>query len=949
MKRASTLMQAFTLVMAGVLFVMAFSAGRPGDRPEPPAMPTVDEQKDDPGAAARFEWLRLRDPATGEIPRDIRRKELEFASRLPSREQLAKGGHASGSLAISWSARGPFNVGGRTRALAVDVANESIILAGGVSGGMWRSTNAGTSWTKTSAYSALHSVTALAQDTRVGKRNIWYYGTGEYRGNSARGGGAYYYGDGIFKSTDNGVSWAQLPSTTLGTLNAFDEAFDFTWNLATDPSSIQDEVYAATVGGIMRSTNGGTLWTYSLGSLTNNHSAYADVAVTPGGVVYAALSEMTITGGTGSQVHGIYRSADGVLWTEITPATFPSSYDRIVLAIAPSDPDIAYFLVANANGTDGVDQVNGVQFWKYDYVSGDGSGAGGTWENRGMNLPNEAGLDGNAQFDTQNSYNMLVRVKPDDPNFVILGGTNLYVAADGFATGDQWRRIGGYVTPDTYEQYAGHHADQHAGVFLSDNVAFLSGSDGGVSRMDDVTQANAAWNPLSSGYFTTQFYTIAMDHATGGNNQLIGGMQDNGVWYTSSSSVSTPWVLQLTGDGAACAIADGRTSYYMSTQNGAVYRIMLNASGVWQDFTRIDPTGGTGYLFINPFILDPSDQKVVYMPGGSSLWRNSDVTAIPLWSVSPSTATSKKSLNWTDLTAAGASGTTITALAASKSSPSFRLYYGTSDGRVFRLDNANTATASSVPTDVWTGKGFPADAFVSGLAVDRANGDQAMVVFSNYGVVSVFFTTNGGSTWSNVEGNLAGISGPSCRTAQILPFGGTTTYLLGTSTGLYSTTVLDGSSTVWVQEGSSVIGNVVVGALDTRTVDGRVVVGTHGAGAFSGVISATGVEAKAFPTRVALHQNYPNPFNPSTTIRYSLPHSSVVRLTVFSTTGEQVAVLQDRVQEAGDHEVQFDASGLASGVYLYRLHVHSTDVASPSGAGGGGEEFVESRKLVLLR
>jgi hypothetical protein len=173
--------------------------------------------------------------------------------------------------------------------------------------------------------------------------------------------------------------------------------------------------------------------------------------------------------------------------------------------------------------------------------------------------------------------------------------------------------------------------------------------------------------------------------------------------------------------------------------------------------------------------------------------------------------------------------------------------------------------------------------------------------------------------------------------------------LLGTSTGLYSTTVLNGSSTVWVQEGSSVIGNVVVGALDTRTVDGRVVVGTHGAGAFSGVISATGVEAKAFPTRVALHQNYPNPFNPSTTIRYSLPHSSVVRLTVFSTTGEQVAVLQDRVQEAGDHEVQFDASGLASGVYLYRLHVRSTDVASPSGAGDGGEEFVESRKLVLLR
>jgi hypothetical protein len=88
------------------------------------------------------------------------------------------------------------------------------------------------------------------------------------------------------------------------------------------------------------------------------------------------------------------------------------------------------------------------------------------------------------------------------------------------------------------------------------------------------------------------------------------------------------------------------------------------------------------------------------------------------------------------------------------------------------------------------------------------------------------------------------------------------------------------------------------------------------------------------PHQTMMYQNYPNPFNPSTTIRYGLPKRSHVSLTVYNTLGQRVAILQDGEQEAGYHEIQFDASDLASGVYLYRLQ-----------AG----DFVQSRKLVLLR
>jgi hypothetical protein len=88
------------------------------------------------------------------------------------------------------------------------------------------------------------------------------------------------------------------------------------------------------------------------------------------------------------------------------------------------------------------------------------------------------------------------------------------------------------------------------------------------------------------------------------------------------------------------------------------------------------------------------------------------------------------------------------------------------------------------------------------------------------------------------------------------------------------------------------------------------------------------------PYEFSLSQNYPNPFNPSTTIRYGLPHRSGVQLTVFNTLGQQVALLQNEELDAGFYQVQFNASGLSSGVYFYRL---------------SAGDFMETKRLLLLR
>jgi hypothetical protein len=821
------------LIFFGLLGVSFWLAGHFSSLSKPPVgrheMPDFEKAAigtaDDPQARDRYEWMRLHDPATGEIPAKIREDELAFAAKLPTQEALAGAlAKSSGSAAIqatTWSARGPRNVGGRTRALAIDVANANLLLAGGVSGGIWRSTNGGASWTKTTAPSDLHSVTCVAQDTRNAKTNIWYYGTGEWRGNSASGGGGFYLGDGIFKSTNGGLSWALLPSTATNTPQTFDQMFDFVWNVAADPSNAaSDEVYAATYGGINRSLDGGASWTPVLGSAANG-ADYTDVAITNSGAVYATLSS------DGATTKGIRRSADGVTWANITPAGWPAAYRRIVIGIAPSNPNVVYFL-AETPGSG----LNGHSLWKYTYVSGDGTGAGGTWVNRSANLPAFGAPAGN--FDSQGSYDLVVKVKPDNSEVVFIGGTNLYRSTDGFATTANTKWIGGYNSSNTgFSLYPNHHPDQHAIAFSpASATTMFSGHDGGVSKTTNNLAAAVVWAAMNSGYMTSQFYTVAIDHATSGNNIIIGGTQDNGTWFTNSTLATTPWLSLMGGDGAYSAIANGRTSYYGSFQNGVVYRLLVNDAGSYTQWTRVDPTraaGAASYLFINPFILDPNNSNLMYLAGGDRIWRNSDLTGIALLS------NGTTSTNWMELTNTAVAGAAVTALAVSKT-PANRLYFGTNNGRVYRANSANAGNPALV--DVWTGKGFPLNAYVSSIAVDPNNADRVLVVFSNYSVVSLFYTTNGGTSWTPVAGNLeqnpdGSGKGPSCRWAAILPTGGATVYFAGTSTGLYSTTNLNGAATVWALEGASTIGNVVVDMIDTRLSDRLVVAATHGQGVFS--------------------------------------------------------------------------------------------------------------------
>ncbi len=804
--------------------------------PERPAS-LGEERGDDAQARIEYELQRLRDPRTGDIPPNMRARELEKAASIPRREAIAskQGVH----VVANWAERGPVNVGGRTRALAIDLDFDGTtnrrVLAGGISGGMFLSEDEGATWQLTTSLSQLASVTCIAQDPI--DRDVWYYGTGETFGNSPSNGGATFLGQGIFKSTDGGASWTQLPATTANNaINVFDSVFDRVWNIVVHPTN--GNVYAAVFGVILVSSDDGDSWQLSLGSQDPPFGIATDVAVASDGTLYATISRNS------QQVaqFGIFQSTDGgVNWTNITSPEMGADPWRQVLGPSPSNPDIVYALIqSNQQGATAADH----QLFRFDASTG-------TWTNLSANIPNvtvpdsrgNPPLDGNASFSSQGGYDLIVRVKPDDPDVVFIGGTNLYRSTDG---GESFELVGGYANPYTFGLYPEHHPDQHAMSFYPDNPSsMISGHDGGVSKATDVLMSPQEWEPLNNGYVTSQFYAVAIDPEAG-SDFVIGGLQDNGTWSTSSTNPGLPWNRQFSGDGGFAAVAPGGLPFYVSAQQGFIVRASVSDNQLVGSV--VSPAGGQDFLFIAPYLLDPNDPRIMYLAESNQVWRNSNLDGIPPGNGNPT------QVNWTPLTGSVVPGTRFVTTLAVSTTPADRLFFGATDfqfrTRIVRVDDP---AANGPGTDV-TPPGITQGSFPSSIGIHPNDGDELMVTFSNYNIPSIWHSTDGGATWVNIDGNLGGEDGPSVAWSLVMPTASGTLYFLATSTGVYSTDALDGSSTVWTQEGADVIGNVDTDMLVGRPEDGVLVAATHGRGVFSAVLDGTAGNAvlAASQTRIDL-------------------------------------------------------------------------------------------------
>tara|TARA_B100001758_G_scaffold247581_1_gene266028 strand:- start:918 stop:3626 length:2709 start_codon:yes stop_codon:yes gene_type:complete len=861
---------------------------------------------DNPAERVVWERIRLADPNTGEIPINIRKKEMIFAKTLPKSTSMNK---------VNWIHRGPYNVGGRTRALAMDVLDENILFAGGASGGMFRSTNGGQSWVMTTDPNQLHNVTCVSQDKRTGKENVWYFGSGELTGSSASGGGAYYGGNGIYKSVDGGLSWDSLSITATNT-NSFDSNFDFIWNIETDPSNDSlDIVYAATYGAIYRSQDGGNDWVKELGS-ANNPTYYNNVEVTTQGVVYAALS----SDGTD---RGIWRSIDGQNWTNITDSLFPTVYGRIAIGINPSNEDEVYFLAAE---TDNYGQYTDVFFngqtwtslWKFD-------ASDTSWVNLSSNIPaNQATSFDN--FNAQGGYDLLIKVHPADPNTIFIGGTNLWRSTDGFTTPNNTMIIGGYFIGSSegdgnWGVYENHHPDQHDLLFLnSDNTVMLSANDGGVHKSFDSFADTVEWVSLNNGYYTSQLYAATISR-NANSKVMHGGFQDNGNFITFNDDVTAHWKMPFNGDGAFGGIADNEEDFYLTIQRGVMYKMKLDTNVNRLAFNRMDPASvdSNDYMFINPMVMD-ENSDILYMAASNKLWRNNDISNIPY-----NNSHAKNDFGWEMFSDTLPNpNLDITAIATSKN-PANVVYFGTKYRKLYRINNANIGDPSIVEL---TSPVVGSTSYVSDIAINPDNAEEVIAVYSNYSCYSLFHSIDGGQNWEKIAGNLEQNSsgsgnGPSCRSAEIIPLGNSTLYIVGTSVGLFGTANLNGLNTMWEQIADQEIGAVVCEYLEYRSNDGLLVVATHGNGIYqTNLTSISDVLAVDNFTKDLFKLNlFPNPTNDRFSIEITMDKTSKATVLIYDEMGR--AIFGEYVKELyfGKNTIELNIGDFKSGIYFVNLKI----------------------------
>lgn len=862
------------IVVPVAVFLLAFAA----------CILPREEAEEKESFAPADEWFeRQRAFPFDEIPNSDYLRAQEYVKNRISVGELTAG--------TDWVLAGPTNIEGRITSIAIDPTDYNTVYAGSANGGVWKSTDFCQSWASIFDNQNTSSIGALAIDPIFA--NVVYCGTGE--ANSLR---SYYPGTGMYKSTDGGNTWA-----SIGLVNSFSIG-----SIAINPLNSQ-ELYVAAVGslrrktperGIYKSTDGGASWTQSL--FIADSIGAIDVVIDPNNPnrVFAAMWERQRRedyikyGGTGS---ALYLSTNaGVSW-DVVNGGFPSNQPtlgRISIDIARSDPQFIYALLANTDGTS-----RGL------YKSTDG---GVTW------FVANAGVAGSLNYAW---FNRICKVNPANANHFFCGGLNMFLSTNGGAN---------------FTQIGPMHVDQHAVAYAQTNPGFIViGNDGGI---DYSTNGGLTWN-ANNKLPITQFYAGEIDY----NNPavIMGGAQDNSTLRTSSGSIDD-WTDLFGGDGFYCLVDYSNSqNVYASGQNGGLGRSTNGGASFSSAISGLDRTFTN---WMTPYVMDKNNPQTLYC-GTYRIHRTTN--GMQSWTpISPDLANGHRELLGT-----------ITTVDVSRFNPNV-IYCGTDDANVWVTTSGGSSWQkinTSLPRR-----------WVTRVTVHPDSANVCYVALSGYKVDStgshIYRTTNYGSTWTSINGNLPEVP---INDVVIDPLDTRTLYI-ATDVGVMYTTDL---GSVWSVLGAGFPTSVPCHDLTLHNPTRTLVVWTHGRSAFKITLPPpTSVSTtNDIPTLFKLFQNYPNPFsagggsafggNPATNIRFHLTAGAVVQagisdfarpngkggrefvsLKVHDALGREVATLVDEELAAGMHEVTFDASGLASGVYVYRLEV-------------GGK--AQTRKMLLLK
>lgn len=464
---------------------------------------------------------------------------------------------------------------------------------------------------------------------------------------------------------------------------------------------------------------------------------------------------------------GVFRSQAGV-WAEVTLGLPATGFGRIELACAPSDANTVYAMLENPSGPNNTSPCLGI------FQSTDG---GTNWVSQTV-----------PALGVFCWYAEIMAVDPNNANRIWAGNQGLFVSGDG---GANWTGIGGV------------HADHHAIAYRPGNSnEVIFGNDGGVYRSTNGAAAVPTLTQKNNSYNVTQFYANCL-HPTSGSNYMLGGTQDNGTQRFNLPGLGN--TDEPTGaDGTYCFIDQDNPNIQITGSQNGWYNLSTDGGGSFNGVIF----GKAAALFITPAELDDAANVFYFSDARDTLGRMSDVGGA-------NTITYQRipELN----------NRRISAFATSTTTPN-RLYIASESGRVLRVDNADQNGSVTV-----TNLNAPTTSYISSIATVRGDDNRLAITTSNFGVNSVWQTTDGGVTWQSIEGDLPDMP---VRWAMYHPFD-TDKMLLATELGVWSTDDLNGGTTQWWPTNNYGLANVRVDMLQYRRSDHLVAAATHGRGMYS--------------------------------------------------------------------------------------------------------------------
>jgi hypothetical protein len=524
-----------------------------------------------------FNSLRIDELGNRPAPQQVQQAYFQRMQQFPQPLSLTGAWTELGPVQMPANGTGQPNGLGRINCVTFHPSNPDIIFVGAPSGGLWRTTNGGATWTSNTDQQPTLGVSSILFDPS--NPSIVYLGTGDRDGADAPG-------LGVRKSTDGGITWS-VSSTGMGNRTVS--------HMLIHPTN-SNIIIAATSSGIYRSTNAGGSWTL----VSSNSSYYKDLSFRPGdpNIVYATASGL------------FYRSTNnGASWSQVS---IPVSGSRLVIGVSPADPNVVYLCQTNGpfagllRSTD-----SGLSFSTM------------------STTPNIMGYEcDGSDAGSQAWYDLCIAVDPLNANIVYVGGINIWKSTNAGATwsiNTHWT-FGGCGTGRPAV-----HADIHSLNFNPLNNRLYSGNDGGVHY---TANGGNTWIEISSGLGIAQIYKIGQSALV--KNQVINGYQDNGTAVLNGSAFTT----EIGGDGMECIVDYSNSNvlygalYYgdirRSTNAGLSFSIIgrngsngINEQGSW----------------VTPYIQHVVTPSTLFA-GYINLWRTTNANAATSSSVTWSSLTS---------------------------------------------------------------------------------------------------------------------------------------------------------------------------------------------------------------------------------------------------------------------------------------------------------------------